>query len=90
MTTQRRQRFIHAQVAWMLTVVVVLAAIGSLSLELFFFLSLVGFFLVVELTSPVAVTPPWRRRIRWIIAAGFLVFAYLVARRLFEILSGVI
>lgn len=74
----------------MLTVVVVLAAIGSLSLELFFFLSLVGFFLVVELTSPVAVTPPWRRRIRWIIAAGFLVFAYLVARRLFEILSGVI
>ena len=90
MVTQRRERFIHAHVAWMLSTLVVLTALGSLSLELFFLLSLAGFFVIVELTAPVAVTPTWRRRIRWFILGGVTVFAYLVARRLFEILAGVI
>lgn len=70
----------------MLATLVVLAAVGSLSLELFFVLSLIGFLVVVELTAPVAVTPEWRRRLVWIVALGLLVFGYVVVRRILEIL----
>ena len=86
METRRRRRFVHAQVAWMLSASVVLVALGSLSLELFFVVSLIGFLVIVELTAPIAVSPRWRRRIPWLIAAGLLVFGYIVVRRILEIL----
>lgn len=86
MTTQRRQRFIHAQVAWMLGTIVLLAALGSLSLELFFVISLIGLLVVIELTAPVNVTPAWRRRLTWLVAIGLLIFAGIVVRRIIEIL----
>jgi hypothetical protein len=86
METRRRRRFVHAQMAWMLTTTVVLVALDSLSLDLFFVVSLIGFLVVVELTAPVAVSPQWRRRLPWLIAAGLLVFAYIVVRRILEIL----
>jgi len=86
MATRRRLRFIHAQLLWMLVVIVLLAALGSLELELFFVLSLIGFLIVVELTAPIAVTPAWRRRLPWLIAAGLAVFGVIVIRRILEIL----
>lgn len=86
MATRRRLRFVQAQLAWMLAVVVVLAALGSLELELFFVLSLIGFLVVVELTAPIAVTPRWRRRLPWFIAIGLVVFGIIVVRRILEIL----
>jgi len=86
METRRRKRFVHAQIAWMLTAVVLLTALDALTLDLFFVLSLIGFLVVVELTAPVAVSPRWRRRLPWLIAAGLLVFGYIVVRRILEIL----
>ena len=86
MATASRERFIHAQTAWMLGVVLVLTAIGSLSLELFFVLSLVGFLIVVELTAPLSVTPSWRRRLWWVILVGLLGFGYLIVRRILALL----
>lgn len=70
----------------MLGTVLVLALLGSLSYELFFVISLIGFLVVVELTAPFNVTPRWRARLKWIIAAGLGVFAYIVVRRILEIL----
>jgi threonine/homoserine efflux transporter RhtA len=70
----------------MLAVVVVLALLGSLALELFFVLSLIGFLIVIELTAPIAVTPTWRRRLPWFIAIGLVVFGVIVIRRILEIL----
>ena len=70
----------------MLGVVIVLAALDSMELELFFVLSLIGFLVVVELTAPVAVTPTWRRRLPWFIAIGLVVFGAIVIRRILEIL----
>lgn len=86
MATYRRRRFVHAQTAWMLASLVVLAALDALSVELFFVLSLIGFLVVVELTAPLNVTPEWRARLRWLIAAGLLVFGYIVVRRILQIL----
>ena len=91
MATRRRQRFIYGQTAWMLATIVCLTLLGSLSLELFFVVSLIGFLIVVELTAPFSVTPQWRSRLRWVILVGLLGFGYVVVRRILEILpEGVV
>ena len=86
MVTRRRQQFVIGHVAWMLGVVLGLALLGAVSLELVFVLSLIGFLVVTELTAPLNVSPRWRRRLRWLIAAGLLVFAVIVVRRILAIL----
>lgn len=77
--------------AWMLGATLVLVLLESLSLELAFVVSLIGFLIVTELTAPFAVTPDWRRRLVWIIALGLAAFGYVVIRRILAILPpGVI
>jgi len=88
MVTRRRQRFIHAQLAWMFAAALLLNLLGSLSLELFFVVSLIGFLVVIELTAPLAVTPTWRRRLKWLIVLGLLGFAVIVVRHILEILPA--
>jgi hypothetical protein len=84
--TRRRLRFLHLQAGWMLGTIVVLSLLGSLSLELFFLVTLLGFLVQVELTAPFAVTPDWRRRLTWLILLGLLGFGYIVLRRVLAIL----
>jgi hypothetical protein len=86
MPTRRRQRFVHAQAAWMLAVLLVLAVLGALSYDLFFILSLIGLLVVIELTAPFNVTPRWRSRLKWLVVLGLLGFGYIVIRRILEIL----
>lgn len=86
MTTRRRQRFVVGQVTWMLATILGLALLGSLSYELFFVVSLIGFLVVVEFTAPFNVTPRWRSRLKWIIGLGLLAFGYVVVRRILAIL----
>ncbi|WP_121820740.1 hypothetical protein [Halostella salina] len=86
MATRRRWQFIHGQVAWMLATILCLALLGSLTLELFFVVSLIGFLVVMELTAPFTVTPAWRARLKWIVGLGLVVFAYIVVRRILAIL----
>jgi len=86
MPTRQRSRFIIGHMAWAVGTILALSVLGALSLELFFVVSLIGFLVVVELTAPFAVTPIWRRRLRWIIALGLLVFGYIVVRRILAIL----
>jgi hypothetical protein len=86
MATRRRQRFIHGQLGWMLAALVLLAVLDALSLELFFVVSLIGFLVLVELTAPFQVTPQWRKRLRWVILLGLIVFGLIVIRRILAIL----
>lgn len=78
---RRRLRFVHAQVGWMSAALVVLAALDALRYDLYFTTSLVGFLLVLVATTPVAVAPRWRTRLRRLAAAGLAVFATVVAWR---------
>ncbi|MDZ7730407.1 MAG: hypothetical protein U5K37_05065 [Natrialbaceae archaeon] len=86
MATHRRMRFVHGQLAWMLGAILVLVTVGSLSLEIFFVISLIGLLVVTELTAPVAVRPTWRTRLTWIVLLGLVGFGVIVVRRLLEIL----
>lgn len=79
-------QFVRGQVAWMVATVLALALLGSLSYELFFVCSLIGLLIVTELTAPFNVTPEWRSRLKWLIALGLAGFAYVVVRRIIEIL----
>jgi len=91
MVTRRRTQFVHFTVAWQLAAVLVLVGLNALSYELFFVISLIGFLVVIELTAPLNVQPAWRRRLRWLILLGLVVFAYVVVRRILAILPpGVI
>lgn len=91
MPTARRERFVHAQLAWMLGATLVLVLLDSLSYELVFVVSLIGLLVITELTAPITVTPAWRRRLRWLIGVGLVVFGYIVIRRILAILPpGVI
>lgn len=86
MVTPRRRRFVAAQVVVLLGIAVALVTLDALTYDLFFLLSLVGFLLVVEYTAPFTVTPRWRRRLRWLVAAGLLGYCWLVAWRMIRIL----
>jgi hypothetical protein len=70
----------------MLATIIGLSLLGSLSLELFFVVSLIGFLVVTELTAPMAVTPRWRGRLKWFIFLGLIGFTYIVVRRILAIL----
>ncbi len=86
MATRRRMQFVRGQVAWMVATVLALSLLGSLSYELFFVCSLIGLLIVTELTAPFNVTPEWRSRLKWLILLGLAGFAYVVVRRIVEIL----
>lgn len=75
----------------MLGAALVLVLLDSLNYELMFVISLIGFLIVTELTAPFAVTPDWRRRLKWLIGLGLILFGYVVVRRILAILPpGVI
>lgn len=87
MTTYRRRRFIHGQIAWMLVSAFLLSLVGALSLELFFILSLIGLLVLTEVTAPRNVTPRWRRRLHVLVIIGLLAFMYHVVSRLVQIVA---
>ena len=86
MQTTRRLQFVHAQLAWMLGVILLLALLGSLTVELFFVVSLIGLLIIVELTAPFRITPRWRKRLWIVIGLGLLGFSVIVVRRILDIL----
>jgi len=72
----------------MLATLVVLVALGALSLQLFFVVCFIGLLIVVELTAPFDVRPAWRSRLKWLIVLGALGFIYVITRRILELLPG--
>ena len=89
MGTQRWLSFVTLQIVWMLCGVLLLAVVDGASLELFFTFSLLGLFVITGVTTPFSVVPQWRRRLHLFIALGIGVFAYLVFRRVLDIIGGV-
>lgn len=86
MTVTRRLRFVHALTAWLLGTLFVLTLVDSLGAELLYSLSLVGLFVVIELTAPFNVAPQWRKRLRGVIIFGLAGLGLIVARRTLEAL----
>ena len=90
MPTPRQRRFVRWQGAWILGSVAVLGAAGALSVDVAFAAALLGFFVVTQLTAPVAVRPAWRSRLRWVAVVGVVVFAALTVQRAVEVAQTII
>lgn len=82
----RRARFVRANVAWLSGALLVLVLLDAFSVELFFVVALIGFLVITELTAPFSITPAWRKRLRWLIVIGLIGFAYIVVKRILNIL----
>jgi len=86
MAVARRLRFVYALTAWLLATVLLLTLFDALVPELLYSFSLVGLFVVIELTAPFNVTPRWRKRLRGLIIAGLLGLGFIILRRTLQAL----
>jgi len=83
----RQQRFIYLLSAWMFLVLFFLIIGKNLDIEIFFVLNLIGFLVLVELTSPFNFKPEWKQRLKWIVLIGAIGFSLIVAKKVMKILG---
>jgi multisubunit Na+/H+ antiporter MnhE subunit len=88
MVTASQRRFVFAQAGWTAACVALLAALGSLSLELVFVGAFLGFAVVTALTAPFGEGPGWRSWLRWPLLAGTVLFLVVVGMRTLEKFVG--
>jgi hypothetical protein len=72
---------------WLILIIAFMLLAGTLDLEIFFVLWLIGILVVVELVSGASATPRYLRYLRFVIAAGVIIFGAIVAQKVLEILS---
>jgi hypothetical protein len=73
-----RERALRWCGVWVLGTVVLLGLLELLTLELFFVVSYIGVLAISSVFAPRAPVPPWWKRLRVLLAMGFLVLAYVV------------
>jgi hypothetical protein len=72
---------------WLLAVTIFMTASRYYDLELFFALGFIGILVLVEMIDTVYAKPRSQRRLRYMVAAGVIVFGAIVARKVLEILG---
>lgn len=88
MTEEKKQIAVAVLVIWLLLVIFFMVLARNLSLEIFFVLWLIGLLVIVELIRPSFVKPSYLRYLAYLVAAGILVFAVIVVKKVMEILSA--
>ena len=87
MRVRARNTIVVVLVAWSLVVAAFMLLNRALDLEVFFVLALLGLLVLVELVDPATVQPGPVRRVKYVVAAGVLVFGWIVANKVLEILA---
>lgn len=82
----RFRLLLAAQGAAMALIGIVLFVVGAFSPELYFVVSFLGLLALRIVMAPTDRLPTWWTRLNWVVRAGFVVFGYLVLRRLPELL----
>jgi len=84
---RKQQIAIIALAIWLTVIAVFMLLTQSVNLELFFILALIGFLVIVELIAPNYIQPGYMRYIRYILAAGIVLFVVIVVLKVLEILG---
>jgi hypothetical protein len=84
---RKEQIAIIALAVWLIVITVFMLVAQSINLEIFFVLSLIGFFIIVELMKPKYVRPGYLRYIQYVLVAGILLFVVIVALKVMQILG---
>jgi hypothetical protein len=87
MTEEKKQIAIVVHIIWLLIVIFFMILSRNISLEIFVVLWLIGFLVIMELISPTFVRPSHIRYLKFLMAVGVLVFAYIIILKLMEILK---
>lgn len=88
MTERKKHLAIAVLGIWLVLVLFFMILARNLNLEIFFVLWLIGLLVIVELISPAYVRPSYLRYLRYLIAAGVIVFGAVVAQKVLEILAA--
>jgi len=71
---------------WLMLICISMILALRIDLEIFFVLWLIGLLVIIELSDTRFSLPPYLRYIKYVIAAGILVFGIIVIRKVMEIL----
>jgi len=84
---KKKQLALLALTCWLFLVSVFMLLARTIDLEIFFVLWLIGLLVIVELLDTGSVRPPCLRFLKFLIAAGIVVFGLIVAQKIMEILA---
>nr|WP_319375666.1 hypothetical protein [uncultured Methanoregula sp.] len=71
---------------WLIVISLFMVLAYRIDLEIFFVLWLIGLLVIVELADTRFSLPPYLRYIKYVVAAGIVVFGIIVIRKVLEIL----
>jgi len=83
----RQHRFVYLVSVWMFITLFFLMLGKNLDIQLFFVLNLIGFLVLVELTTPFNFKPEWKNRLKWVVLVGVIGFSYIVIKKI-EMIIG--
>ena len=72
---------------WLMVIIAFMLLRQTFDLEIFFVLALIGLLVVVVMIDTSSVQPRYIRRMKYVVATAFLIFGYIVANRIVEILA---
>jgi hypothetical protein len=72
---------------WLVVISLFMLLATRIDLEIFFVLWLIGLLVIVELMDTRFSLPPYMRYLKYIVAAGILLFGGIVAMKVLEILN---
>ena len=84
---RKQQIAIIALAVWLTLIAVFMLLAQSVDLEIFFVLSLIGFLVIAELIAPNYIQPGYMRYIRYILAAGIVLFGVIVVQKVLDVLG---
>ena len=84
---RKQQTAIIAFAAWVTVVSAILILARWVDLEVFFILCLIGFLVIVQIIQPGYIQPGYLRYIKYLIAAGIILFGIIVIKRVLDIIA---
>ena len=84
---RKQQIAIIALSLWLTIVSVIMLLMQRVDLEIFFVLSLIGMLVIVQLMQSYYVQPGYLKYIRYLVAAGIVIFGVIVALKILDILG---
>lgn len=73
--------------AWLMAIIAFMLVRQSFDLETFFVLAMISLLVTVALINTTTVRPRYLRRMKIMVAATFVIFGYIIASRIVEILA---
>jgi hypothetical protein len=84
---RKEQIAVIALAAWLTLISVFMLLAHTFDIGIFFILSLIGFFFILQLITPKYIRPGYLRYLQYILVAGIVISGVIVALKVMEILG---